>query len=559
MILSPPLTDGSAAMNQTTDATTIFAPLWRRKWIILAVAILVAGASYAYYRRQRPTYQSVTQVYLGAAAEEAAPGEKVSTKGQGANILDQAAVINSIVVETVRKQLRREHKIALARGTVIRAKGAEKGQFVAITTEAHTPKAAALLANLTAQTYIRRQQVEHQRVTEKAIAIARRQLRRIEAANSPAPVATPGSKTTRKSASPSTASILQAASLNSKINQLESNLVVAGAQQVKPADPRTALQLSPKPRQDAIFGFVLGLALAAIAAYVLSRFDRRLRTMAAVEQVFGTQILAALPKVGRPVVHRDGQATPSKQLLEPLRRLHTGLQLGDRLSPDPTRPPRVILFISPDAGDGKSTLVADLALTQRDAGQRVAVVEANFRRPVLARLLGVEGTRGLADALAGTISVNEAMLRVLPPHTAESLAEEQPAAGGLTTIQSTSALFLLAGGSAANPPALLGHPAMAELLRGVAADFDYVLIDAPSPLEFSDVLPMLKLVDGLVMVARAAHTREVSAQRLRQMLSHTDSAPLLGVVANCVAPADSERYGFGSPNGRIWPLRLIGR
>jgi uncharacterized protein involved in exopolysaccharide biosynthesis len=80
MILSPPLTDGSAAMNQTTDATTIFAPLWRRKWIILAVAILVAGASYAYYRRQRPTYQSVTQVYLGAAAEEAAKAPTFSTR-----------------------------------------------------------------------------------------------------------------------------------------------------------------------------------------------------------------------------------------------------------------------------------------------------------------------------------------------------------------------------------------------------------------------------------------------------------------------------------------------
>ena len=44
-------------MNQTTDATTIFAPLWRRKWLILAVGIIVAAASYAYYKRQRPTFQ----------------------------------------------------------------------------------------------------------------------------------------------------------------------------------------------------------------------------------------------------------------------------------------------------------------------------------------------------------------------------------------------------------------------------------------------------------------------------------------------------------------------
>jgi Mrp family chromosome partitioning ATPase len=548
-------------MNQTTDATTIFAPLWRRKWLILAVGIIVAAASYAYYKRQRPTYQSSTQIYLGAGLEEAAPGEKASAKGQTASILDQAAVINSIVVENVHKQLKAEHRLALVRGTVIRAKGAEKGQFVTITSEAHTAKGAALIANLTARSYIRRQRVEHRRVIEKALAISRRQLRRIEAANAPRPAATTGSSTTaKKSASPSTASILQAASLNSKINQLESSLFVAGAQQVKPAKAATALQLSPKPRQDAIFGFVLGLVLAAIAAYILSRFDRRLRTLAGIEQVFATQILAALPKAGHAVTHRDGQPAPSRQLLEPLRRLHTALQLGDKLGPDPATPRRVILFISPDAGDGKSTIVADLAMTQRDGGQRVAVVEANFRRPVQAELLDLQGASGLAEALAGTVPVGEVMQRVLPLQPADG-GETQPAGGTLTAVESRAgSLFVLCGGlGVANPPALLGHAAMAELLRAVAVDFDYVLIDAPSPLEVSDVMPLLKLVDGLVIVARVGHTREASAQRLVQLLAHTECAPLLGAVANCVAQGDTERYGFASPNGRAWPLRLIGR
>jgi len=546
-------------MNQTTDATTIFGPLWRRKWLILAVAVIVAGAAYAYYKRQRPVYQSSTQIYLGAALEEAAPGEKATSKGQTASILDQAAVINSIVVENVHKQLRAEHKLALLRGTVIRAKGAEKGQFVTITSEAHTAKGSALLANLTAQSYIRRQHVEHQRVIEKAIAISRRQLRRIEAANTPT-TAAGKSSTSKKTGSPSTASILQAASLNSKINQLESSLVIAGAQQVKPAKAATALQLSPKPRQDAIFGFVLGLVLAAIAAYILSRFDRRLRTLAGIEQVFETQILAALPKVSRPVTHREGQPAPSKQLLEPLRRLHTSLQLGDKLGPAPATPRRVIVFISPDAGDGKSTLVADLAMIQRDAGQRVAVIEANFRRPVQGKLLDLQGSNGLAEALAGTVPVAEAMQRVMPLQPADG-GEAEPAGGVLTAVESRAgSLFVLGGGlGVANPPALIGHPAMSELLRTVASDFDYVLIDAPSPLEVSDVIPLLKLVDGLVIVARAGHTREVSAQRLVQLLAHAECAPVLGVVANCVAQADTERYGFASPNGRAWPLRLITR
>ena len=71
-------------MNETTDATAIFAPIWRRKWLILAVGIVVAAGSYFYYKRERPIFQATTQVFLGAAAEEQAPTEKAGKKSGGA-------------------------------------------------------------------------------------------------------------------------------------------------------------------------------------------------------------------------------------------------------------------------------------------------------------------------------------------------------------------------------------------------------------------------------------------------------------------------------------------
>lgn len=559
-------------MNETTDATAIFAPLWRRKWLILAVGIIVAAASYAYYKRQHHVFQSMTQVFLGAAAEEQAPGEKANTKSQGANLANQAAIINSIVVPKVHQQLRKEHKAAIARGSTIKAKApTEKSEFLAITAEARTPKNSSLLANLTAQAYIRRQRVDRQAVIEKAIAITRRQLRRIEAASLPKATVKPstggGANSTNQAAktvvpaTPSTTSILQAASLNSKINQLEASLGLAGAQQVQPAKPATALLLSPKPKQNAIFGFVIGLVLAAIAAYALSRFDRRLRTLAGVEGVFQTVVLAGLPKVKRPIVQREGQPAPSRFLLEPLRRLHSGLELGAGNAQVGASACRTIIFTSADAGDGKSTLVAALALVQRDAGERVAVVEANFRRPAQARLLGLDGAQGLAEVLAGSVPVDGAMQRVRPIQPAP-LAQEQGAEGGVATAvgaRSTGSLSLLAGGGpVANPPALLAHPAMGDLLRGLAQDFDYILIDAPSPLEVSDAMPLLNSVDGVVIVARVGHTRETSAQRLNQLLAGS-RAPVLGTAANCLPRKEIQRSGFSSPNGRVWPSKLFGR
>ena len=578
-------------MNETTDATAIFAPIWRRKWLILAVGIVVAAGSYLYYKRQRPTYQATTQVFLGAAAEEQAPTEK-ATKSRANALADQAAVINTIVVEQVRRQLRAEHKQALARGTKVKAKAPEKSEFITINAEAHSGKGAALLANLTAQAYIKRQKDKRQRATERAIAINRRQLRRIEqsaisSAEKPAKkpsksssgesaastTGTSGTSTTGTSstttstapprASESASNVIQEANLSSKINQLEASLATSGAQQVKVAKQSSAVRLSPKPRKDAIFGFVLGIVLAAIAAYALSRFDRRLRSLAAIETAFGLPLLAAMPKVRRPIVRSGNSPRPSVNLLEPLRRLQTALRLGDSSGADsaPAGRSRVILFVSSDPGDGKSTVVADLALAQRDAGERVVVLEANFRRPVQGRLLGLEQQGGLAAALTGGLELDAAMQRVAP-----AIVGGEPAVddghGVATAVQTElGALFLLAGDrSVSNPPALLGQPAVPELIRSLAARYDSVLIDAPSPLEVSDVVPLLGLVDRIVVVARAGHSRNVSAQRLRELLAGSASAPVAGVVANFVAPSDLKRYGFSSLDGRAWPVgKLTGR
>jgi succinoglycan biosynthesis transport protein ExoP len=550
-------------MNETTDATAIFGPIWRRKWLILAVGIVVGAGAYLYYKHATRVYQSTTQIYYGAALEEQAPGQRSSTKGQTQNIANQVSIINSIVIEKVRQAEKRKDK-QLVRTAKIRAKSPEKSEFVVITVEAHTAKGAALLANATAQAAIRRQRAGRQRAIEREIAIARRQLRRIEAASVPKVVSKPekagekgkGEQQTTTRAQ-STSSVLQAASLNSKINQLEASLAQTGAQQVKPAKATNAQLLSPKPRQNAIFGFVIGIVLAAIAAYVLGRFDRRLRTLPGIEAVLRWPVLAGLPKVNRPIVRRDGEPSPSRFLVEPLRRLHTSLQLVRSGNAERARPSRTVLLVSADPGDGKSTIAADLALVIRDAGERVAIVEANFRRPAIARTLGLEGAHGLADVLTGKLPVEQALQRVHPIVPAP-LAEQSVGGAPVATVAPSSevgSLCLLAGGnSIANPPALLSHAATAETLRAVADDFDYVLIDAPSPLEFSDAIPLLKLVDGVVVVARAGHTREMSAQRLVQALTQA-GAPVLGTVANCLPRKEMQRQGFSSGGGGLWPGR----
>src|SRR5271169_3051984 len=136
-------------MNETPSANAILAPIWRRKWLILIVGIVVAGGTYLYYKHKPLSFQSETQLYLSAGHEEEAGEKGAGGKGASLTASAQPTIINSVVTEEARHQLKAQHnhtaKVA-AKGK-IKAKANEKSQFVNVTTQARTPRASALLAN----------------------------------------------------------------------------------------------------------------------------------------------------------------------------------------------------------------------------------------------------------------------------------------------------------------------------------------------------------------------------------------------------------------------------
>jgi Mrp family chromosome partitioning ATPase/capsular polysaccharide biosynthesis protein len=526
--------------DTTTDAGSFFAPLRKRWWLVLVIGAAVGLLTYVYYKRQPATFIAKTQLYLAAGSEQGAGGGSGgSARLSGRSLADQVELINSAVVGLpVRKRLKAQGDLKALKGKEHAAANASN-DFITISTEARSPRAAVTLANAYAVEYLHRQRANFQRGLRNQIATDRQQLRRIETP--------PPSKGSKGGGAASGSSTIQAATLASKINTLESQLAgSSGVEQVSTAKA-TPLPVSPQPKKNAIFGLVLGLLLGAIAVSLSSRFNRRLGSLSQVESAFGQQILTALPKVKNPIVTRDGVRMPSRPLLEPLRRLATSLQLAGTREGAVGQGPRSVLFLSPESGDGKSTVVANLARVLRDAGARVVVVEADFRRPIQARLLDAD-TAGLTEVLAGTTTVEQlaqaqAARAGGPVNANEDGAPAQPP-GAL----GTGSLTVLPGSAAAtNPPALLASDGMRSLLRSLCEEYDYVLIDAPSLLEVSDAMPLLPQVEGIVLVARIGHTRDASAQRLMSTLSRATTAPILGVVANCPSPKDAERYGFAAP------------
>ena len=269
-------------MNETTtDAAAIFAPLWRRKWLILVVGILVAAGAYEYYKGKPSSYSVKTELYLGAASEGQALLNNTlgKTSLSGTQLANQVELLATTIGEAARKQLRREHDAAGSRGKV-KVKAVAGSDFILISTEASTASGAAALANAYARVYIKRHQANFERSINAAITATRHQIRRIEATQ------TGGKSKKGAGSSGSAATALQAASLNTKLNDLESDLTVTGVQQIGVAKPAKAEVIASSPKKNAIFGFAIGVVLATLAAYIVSRFDHRLRTLRDIDVAF---------------------------------------------------------------------------------------------------------------------------------------------------------------------------------------------------------------------------------------------------------------------------------
>jgi protein-tyrosine kinase len=178
---------------------------------------------------------------------------------------------------------------------------------------------------------------------------------------------------------------------------------------------------------------------------------------------------------------------------------------------------RTILITSPQKGEGKSITAANLALTMAQEPQRrVALVEADLRRPSQQKLFGLPAGPGLAEYLAGAADLNEVM-KFLPEHN-------------LTVIP--------AGLMPTNPAELLGSTAMRRMLDHLRTRFDRVILDSPPVLPLADVAILAPLVDGSMLVVRAGYTPKPA---IENALRSFDSSRLIGVVLNESA-MDENRY-----------------
>jgi protein-tyrosine kinase len=197
-------------------------------------------------------------------------------------------------------------------------------------------------------------------------------------------------------------------------------------------------------------------------------------------------------------------------------------------------PLKTILVSSGMPQEGKSFVSTNLALSlARHKNSKVLLIDGDMRRYTLHQILGCESHPGLADYLAGKVSILEVMQRPEPLQATTSGAT--PMLPNLTFI---------AGGNGGDKAAdLSGSPRFGELIRQVAPHFDWIIVDSSPVLPVSDAVNLARSCDGVLLVARGGVTKYPVAQRAQKELK---ASHVLGFVLNAVleAPEVGSYYGY---------------
>lgn len=269
-------------------------------------------------------------------------------------------------------------------------------------------------------------------------------------------------------------------------------------------------------------GGMLGLGLALLAELT----DRTFRDPKDVEQAVGAAILAHIPKLELPKVKR-GQADasgiapaiaafhdPHGSAAETFRVLRTSVMFLAKKDLKQT-----LMVTSPSPADGKSTMIANLAVSLAQAGRRVLLVDADLRRPTIAKTFGIGHPVGLVDYLHGQADIKECC------HPSEQ----------------TNLTICPDGSATSQPSELLQSDRLAEFLAEARQHYDIVLVDTPPLLAVADPAIVADVVDGCILAVRIEKNNRTLIERARSILADHEIA-IDGIIVNS---RDGKQGGYG--------------
>ena len=286
---------------------------------------------------------------------------------------------------------------------------------------------------------------------------------------------------------------------------------------IEPADLPTS-PASPNFLLNGGLALFVGLALGIGLAFVRERLDDRLAGRPDFEGALGAPVLAIVPKVEgwrkRKRTELAALKAPKGAPAEAYRTIRTNLLFmakdGDL---------KVIAVTSPGDGEGKTTTVANLAVSLAQADKRVVAVSCDLRKPRLHAFYGASNELGVTSVLEHQTTLPDAVQRA-----------------GVNTLR-----VLASGPIPHNPSELLASDELDALLARLRGVADFVIVDTPPVLAVSDPLILSPKCDAVIIVADASTTARGAVVHLREQLDQV-GGNIIGGVFNNFDPSRAKDY-----------------
>jgi capsular exopolysaccharide synthesis family protein len=278
--------------------------------------------------------------------------------------------------------------------------------------------------------------------------------------------------------------------------------------------------------QNVLVAAVLGFVLAAAAAYLMYYLDNTIQREDDVQTYLAVPTLGLVPTrkgTGDDLLRLGADTAVSNIMGE----AYSGLRLNLQAALAGVAP-KTLLIGSPMIGDGKTSVVVQLAVDYAQAGYRVLLVDTDLRRPSLHRLFNLRNQSGLSTLL------------LAEEHDPDGLIQQTPLKG-LSVLTSGPLPY--------NPAHLFSRKDMKMLLARLAETFDLVLLDTPPLTATVDASILATQVDAVLLVIAAGRTKRALSQRVIESLRHL-GANVLGVVLNGVPMSQTAyhaHYGYALP------------
>jgi capsular exopolysaccharide synthesis family protein len=306
--------------------------------------------------------------------------------------------------------------------------------------------------------------------------------------------------------------------------------------------PGRGHQIAPVLERSLTSAAVLGLLLGVGLAFVIDSLDRRFRNPEDIHSALGLPVVGHIPEIVVKAKKRDqsGESEPAfdnilrvyhqprGRVAEAYRSVRTALCFSTRGGGN-----KVIQVTSPHPGDGKTTLAANLAVTLANSEKRTLLIDADFRRPRVDKLLGVARNPGLSEEITGSVELTDAI---------------QP-------LEIDNLSVLCCGQRPTNPAELVTGSQFQQLIEVLREKFEYVIIDTPPVLAVTDPLAVAPRVDGVLLVIRLGKSARKASQKALEALDSL-GATVLGIVVNGVGSGRQYGgYGYSSYGYRYSPYR----